>query len=418
MTPTSAPEAPRPARSDVLIIGGGLVGITLGIALARHGLDVVAVDTARIEATLAPSFDGRASAIASASARMLQAIGVWPGLADAAQPIWEIRVTDGDSPLFLHFDGTGTPDEPLGYMFENRRLRFALYKTAATLPNLRLIAPQQVTSVVKDAGGATVTLGDGSVWRVPLVVAADGRRSMWRAQEGIRTAHWSYRQSAVITTVAHALPHGDIAHERFLPAGPFAILPLGDDAEGRHRSSIVWTVALDDGPAIMQLNDTAFRTEIADRFGDFLGDISLIAPRWSYPLTFHHAERYITPRFALIGDAAHGMHPIAGQGLNVGLRDVAAMAEVLVEASRLGLDLGSEVVLERYQRWRRTDTAVILAVTDGLNRLFSNRLPGLAPARRLGLAAVHRLPPLKRFFMTHARGAVGQLPRLLQGASL
>jgi 2-octaprenyl-6-methoxyphenol hydroxylase len=414
----SAAMPSSPSRADVLIIGGGLVGISLGIALARHGVRVVAVDSAVIEATLAPSFDGRASAIASASARMLQAIGVWPGLEAVAQPIWEIRVTDGDSPLFLHFDGSSNPDEPLGYMFENRRLRFALYDTAATLDGLTLLSPDQVRSVETDSAGATVTLASGAIWRVPLVVAADGRRSQWREKAGIPIAHWSYEQAAVITTVQHAEPHGDIAHERFLPAGPFAILPLSDDEQGRHRSSIVWTVAQDDGPAIMKLSDAAFRSEIADRFGDFMGDISLIAPRWSYPLTFHHADRYVVDRFALIGDSAHGIHPIAGQGLNMGLRDVAAMAEVLVEASRLGLDLGSPVVLERYQRWRRTDNMVIAAVTDGLNRLFSNRLPGLPFARRLGLAAVHRLPPLKSFFMNHARGTVGQLPRLLRGATL
>lgn len=395
---------------DVIIIGGGLVGMTLALALTAHELEVAVVDSADLSATLDARFDGRASAIANASSKMLRAIGVWPHLEEAAQPIREIRVTDGNSPLFLHFDSAHIGHDPLGYMFENRRLRQALLQAAHAAPGLHLFAPDRLATWHRGTGRVDAVLASGVKLTAPLLVAADGRRSALRDEVGIRTATWAYRQHGIVTTVAHEQPHGDIAHERFLPDGPFAILPLQGN-----RSSIVWTVREEDGPALMQLSDRAFFAEVRKRFGDFLGELTPAAPRWSYPLNFHHAERYIDNRFALVGDSAHGIHPIAGQGLNMGLRDVAAFTQVMVESARVGLDLGSPDVLDRYQRWRRPDNAIVSAVTDGLTRLFSNDLKSLAAARRIGLAAVNRIPPLKGFFMHEAMGATGKLPRLLQG---
>lgn len=412
--------------SDVIIIGGGLVGMTLALALDAHGLSSAVVDSADLSTTLAPGFDGRASAIASASARMFEAIGLMERLAPHGCAINEIRVTDGLSPLHLHFDAREGDTGPLGYMFENRVLRVALIEAAKEAPNLRLFAPARYRDIRREATGATVELDDGTVLTAPLVIAADGRRSAVREAAGIRTGRWQYDHTAIVTMIEHEVPHGNIAFELFYPTGPFAILPMkaagapngATDAVPGTRSAIVWSVRSEDAPAYLELPERAMVAELEKRMGGFLGELRLIAPRSSYPLGFHHAERYIDERLALIGDAAHGIHPIAGQGLNMGLRDVATLAEVLVEAARLGLDLGEPAVLERYQRWRRLDNAMVAGATDLLTRLFG--IPGrpAAAVRRLGLAAVHRLPPLKRFFMAEARGETGDLPKLLQGLAV
>ncbi|MGK2285379.1 UbiH/UbiF/VisC/COQ6 family ubiquinone biosynthesis hydroxylase [Pedomonas sp. V897] len=400
----------RAISVDAIIIGGGLVGMTLALALSSHGLEVAVVDSADLNATLEASFDGRASAIANASAKMFQAIGVWPHLADVAQPIRKILVTDGDSPRFLQFDSAAIGDEPLGYMFENRLLRAGLMAAYRQSEGIRLHAPDRLVSWNRSSARVEAVLASGTRLVAPLLVSAEGRRSSLREQVGIRVAQWSYRQHGIVTTVAHEKPHGDVAHERFLPNGPFAILPLQ-----HNRSGIVWTVSDKDGPAYMGLSDRAFLAELQRRFGDFLGKVELAAPRWSYPLGFIHAERYIDDRFALIGDSAHGIHPIAGQGLNMGLRDVAAFTQVLVESARIGLDIGSPDVLRRYQQWRRPDNVSSAAVMDGLVRLFSNDLKTVTFARRFGIGLVNRIPPLKGFFMREAMGATGKLPRLLQG---
>jgi 2-octaprenyl-6-methoxyphenol hydroxylase len=410
---------PDPIQCDALIAGGGLVGLTLAMALAQGGLEVVVVDPADLPATTLPAFDGRCSAIASASARMYQALGLWDALRPHGQPIWEIRVTDGDSPLFLHFDGSAvSADEPLGYMFENRRLRLAQMALAQDLPGLTLLSPDKIERFERAPGAVRAELASGRTISTPVLIACDGRKSSLREAMGIRIARWSYRQSAIIVTVAHEEPHGGIAHEMFHPEGPFAILPLVDDEDGRHRSSLVWTVAEAHAPAYLKLADRPFTHELAKRFGDFLGQIQIISQRWTYPLGFQHAERYVAHRFALVGDSAHGIHPIAGQGLNMGLRDVAALAEVLVEGARLGLDLGDATLLERYQRWRRPDNTLMSVATDGINHLFSNEVAPVRLARRMGLGAVQRLSPLKTAFMQQARGAAGNLPRLLQGQAL
>ncbi len=399
-------------QADIAIIGGGLVGLSLACAAGGAGLQVVIVDRDDPRAVLDQGFDGRVSAIAYASYQLLKTTGVWAHVAEA-QPILDIRVTDGDSPLFLHYDHRQIGDEPFGFMVENRLLRVALDRAATACPHIHRLAPATVTGMERGRDDVTIGLADGSSVRAPLVVGAEGRRSPTREAAGINTVGWSYHQTGIVCTVEHAVPHQGVAHERFLPAGPFAILPMTGA-----RSSLVWTEPTDVAAAIMALDDAAFLDELRDRFGDFLGDLSVTGPRWSYPLALQNAERYTDHRLVLVGDAAHGMHPIAGQGLNLGLRDVAALAEVLVDRARLGLDLGAADGLERYERWRRFDSVSLLAVTDVLNRLFSNDVTPVKAARDLGLAAVDRMPALKGFFMRHARGTVGKLPRLLQGVSL
>ena len=396
---------------DVIIIGGGLVGMTLALALDAHGLTSAVVDAADLDATLSAGFDGRASAIASASARMFRAIGHGAVLDEHGGAIDAIRVTDGLSPLHLHFDATEGDSGPLGYMLENRLLRAALLSAGRGAADVTLHAPAHAAAIERGQDGATVTLGDGTVLAAPLVVAADGRRSALREAAGIRTSRWTYPNTAIVTMIGHDRPHGRVAAELFYPSGPFAVLPMRDE----HRSAIVWTVDAVDAPGMLKLGPRGLAAEIARHTGGYLGTVEVIAPAASYPLSFHHAETYVAERLALIGDAAHGIHPIAGQGLNMGWRDVAALTEVLVDAARLGLDLGAPAVLARYDRWRRVDNMAVAAATDTLNRLFAVRGRTPAAVRRLGLAAVERVPALKRRFMAEARGETGARPKLLTG---
>jgi 2-octaprenyl-6-methoxyphenol hydroxylase len=374
-------------------------------------------------------FDGRSSAIAYGSKLVLDGVGLWPLVADEAEPIREIRVADDDSPLFLHYDhrdlaAPGEAASPLGYIVENRVLRRALFERAGTLPSLRLLAPRTLGPITADDSGTVATLADGTRLHARLVAAADGKESALRRAAGIRTVEWRYKQTGIVTTVAHERPHAGIAIEHFLPAGPFAILPMTDEPAAdaglprRPRSSIVWTEDAALAPHIVALPDAEFAAELAARFGDFLGAVAPVGPRWAYPLSLMQAETYIAQRLALVGEAAHVIHPIAGQGLNVGIRDVAALAEAVVDARRLGLDIGDDSVLERYQRWRRLDAVLLAAVTDGLNRLFSNTIAPVKLVRGLGLAAVDRLPPLKRLLMQHAMGTLGERPRLARGQPL
>jgi len=399
---------------ELLIAGGGLTGLLLGVACAGAGLAVAVVDRQDPTALLSEDFDGRSSAIGYGSHKVLDAIGLWPEIARDAEPIREIRVADGDSPLFLHYDHreleTGVP---LGYIVENRILRRALIDRAGSIPSLRFLAPLAVDSVSTSALGGTAALSDGRQIRARLVAAADGRTSPLRQAAGIRTVEWRYPQTGIVTTVRHQRPHHGVAVERFMSAGPFAILPMTGN-----RSSIVWTERAELPPRLVSLSDSAFAAELAARFGDFLGPVEPVGPRWSYPLTLLVAEKYVSTRLALVGEAAHTIHPIAGQGLNLGIRDVAALAELVIDARRLGLDIGGDPVLLRYQQWRRFDTLALAAVTDGLNRLFSNSLSPVQLARDIGLAAVNRFPPLKRLLMRDAMGIVGDLPRLVRGEPL
>ncbi|HKT16010.1 MAG TPA: UbiH/UbiF/VisC/COQ6 family ubiquinone biosynthesis hydroxylase [Allosphingosinicella sp.] len=400
-------------RADVIILGGGLVGLTLAIALDRHGLSSIVVDPADPQAVAAPGYDGRATAIASASWRMLEAIGVADELKDHGCPIEAIRISDGLAPGGLVFE----PDAaggPLGIMVENRLLRSALRETAQRASNIALLMPAQVGEMVRDGAGVRIALADGRLLAAPLLVGAEGRASPTREAAGIRIARWSYDHAAIIVTVTHERPHANVAYEIFYPAGPFAILPMLPGT----RSAIVWSVPAKDAPAVLDLPDRALAAEIEKRMGGFLGPVALAGGRASYRLGFHHAASITAERLALAGDAAHGIHPIAGQGLNLGMRDAAALAQVLVEGARIGLDLGDSQLLARYERWRSLDTLMVAAATDGLTRLYA--VPGrtASAVRRFGMGAVQRLGPVKDWLMAEARGENGDLPLLLRGLSI
>ncbi len=406
-------KTPAPLKSDVVIVGGGMAGLTLAAALGGVGLGVVVVDTQAEEIKTAAPYDGRTSAIAHGSMRVLKGIGLWQRLAGEAEPILDIRVSDGDSRLFLHYDHRDIGNDPLGYIVENTAIRRALHAHLAGLPSVRVLAPARVTALDRSRSFARATLEDGRTISAALAVAADGRSSPTRRAAGIAVTQWRYGQTSLVCTVAHETPHRGVAHERFLPAGPLAVLPMRGQ-----RSSIVWSEHDDVAAAAFALDDRAFTAEIERRFGPWLGSMILVGGRWRYPLALAHAERYVADRLALLGDAAHAIHPIAGQGFNLGLRDVAVLAEVVVDAIRLGLDPGDAQALARYERWRSFDSMALVAATDALNRLFSAGFPPLRLARTLGLAMVDRLPPLKRFFMRDAMGVVGDLPRLARGEAL
>jgi 2-octaprenyl-6-methoxyphenol hydroxylase len=406
---------------DMLIAGGGFAGLTLAIAL-RQGLGSQglgpSVSVTVADPTLGKSHadDERASAIVAAARRLFETLGVWQGVAGEAQPILDMvvtdsRVDDAVRPVFLTFAGDVEPGEPFAHIIENRILIPAL-EAKAREAGVALRA-SAVTTVSYDGERAAVALADGSTLKARLLVAADGARSSIREQAGIAVRGWEYGQSAIVTTVAHERDHEGRAVEHFLPGGPFAILPL----TGR-RSSIVWTETTDDAERIMALADDAFHAELEQRFKLHLGEIRTVGARRVHPLGFFIARSFIAERIALVGDAAHVIHPIAGQGLNMGLRDSAALAEVLVDAARLGLDPGAADVLERYQRWRRFDTMTMGLATDGLNRLFSNRSAALRVVRDIGLGLVDRVPNLKRLFICEAAGLVGDVPKLLRGKSL
>ncbi|HMQ93259.1 MAG TPA: FAD-dependent monooxygenase [Amaricoccus sp.] len=400
---------------DVLIVGGGLNGPALALALASGGLSSVVIDAQPRARRAAPEFDGRAYALALSSRRMLAALGLWRDLAAQAQAINDIKISDGRAgegaaPWHLHFDRNEIDEGPMGHFLEDRYLRGALLDA---IDGSALIEHRSETEAVAQApgpGGIAVTLGDGSRLRAALLVGCDGRGSRVAARAGIARLGWEYRQSALVCAVEHELPHHGIAHQFFMPPGPLAILPLPGN-----RSSIVWTEARDRAAVIAGLEREAYLAALRPRFGDFLGGIRLAGARFGYPLGLSLAESFTAERVALAGDAAHGIHPLAGQGLNLGLRDVAALAEVLVEAHRRGLDIGAPDVLAGYQRWRRFDTAMLVAATDGLNRLFSNDNPLLRLGRDLGLGLVNRLPALRRGLIREAAGLAGDLPKLLLG---
>jgi 2-octaprenyl-6-methoxyphenol hydroxylase len=400
-------------RADIAVVGGGLSGLSLAIACAAAGIETAVVDREDPAKFRDAAYDGRTTAIAYGSQQVLKGIGVWDALSAYAEPIREIRVADGDSPLFLHYDRAEIDAEALGYIVENRLLRGALQARAETLPSLTLYAPSAVEQVEFGETQAQLALSDAGRIAASLVVGADGRNSPMREAAGIKTWRKSYRQIAIVCVVRHEKPHRGVAVEHFRAAGPFAILPMQGN-----RSSIVWTEEEHEASLLLALDDKAFAHQLASRFGDFLGRVEPEPGRWSYPLSLILAERYAAPRLALIGDAAHVIHPIAGQGWNLGVRDIAALAELLVDAHRLGIDLGSAELLRRYERWRRFDSLTLTTVTDGLNRLFSNEAPPLRLARDLGLAAVNHAPGLKRFFMRHAMGVTGDPPRLVKGESL
>jgi 2-octaprenyl-6-methoxyphenol hydroxylase len=411
---------------DVAIAGGGFVGRTLALALAKlapQGFRVALVDAKP------PAEDGsrpenasvedtRASALSAGIKNLLSALGIWPDLAAHAQPILAIEITDSSldaslRPHLLGFDVELRSGEPGATMVENGDLQGVLAAAVAAHQAIDVFAPDSVTDFESDAFFVTAKLASGGKIEALLLVAADGKRSRLRDRAGIKCVGWSYPQIGIVTTVEHTKPHQGRAVQHFLPAGPFAILPLKGD-----RSSIVWTEERERGEEIMAANETDFLAELAIRFGHKLGEISLAGQRQSFPLDMQVARTFIAGRLVLVGDAAHVVHPLAGQGLNIGMRDVAALTETVVEAARLGLDIGARTQLERYQRWRRFDSAFSATVMDGLNRLFSNESAPLRALRDLGLGIVDRAPPLKRFLVREAAGQTGTVPRLLRGEAL
>lgn len=397
--------------ADVIIVGGGAVGTTFAAMTASAGLSPVLIDREAPKTLAAEPFDGRAFAFSYGTKRILETMGVWSALDNDAEPILAIRVSEKRSPFFLHYVHDDLGPDPLGWLVESRHLRRALHDAVAR-SGVRFLAPASVEQDTRDAYSGIVTLADGRRLRAPLIVAADGANSPLRTRAGIAVTKWDYGQIAIVTTVVHERPHRGIAHEHFRAPGPFAILPLRGN-----RSSLVWVEQPETARALLALERPDFDRELRTRFGDFLGTVESSGPIWSYPLRLRLARRYVAPRLALLGDSAHTLHPLAGQNLNLAFRDAATLLDVLVDARRRGEDLGARDVLERYERQRRGANLAMFAATDGLNRLFSNDRLWLRGLRGLGLAAVDRLPGVKRAFMGYARGSGGNLPSLARGES-
>ncbi|MDO8328442.1 MAG: UbiH/UbiF/VisC/COQ6 family ubiquinone biosynthesis hydroxylase [Cypionkella sp.] len=404
--------------ADIVIVGGGLNGPALGVALAQAGLRVTVVDARPAGARAEAGFDGRAYALALASKRLLSVIGVWPRLEAKVQPILQIKASDGvagqgPAPFFLTFDHAELEEGPMGFMAEDRHL-YAAFLAAMAESGVRLISGETVVSQEVTAGGVVVELASGRRVSARVLVGCDGRASGVAQRAGIGRTGWGYGQTALVTAIRHEKDHHGIAQQFFMPSGPLAILPL----PGGHLSSIVWSETDAQAQAIQALSDEDYLAALRPRFGDFLGGISLAGERFTYPLNLTLANSFVADRVALVGDAAHGVHPIAGQGLNLGLRDVGALAQVLIEAQRRGEDIGAADVLERYQRWRRFDSTALALGMDAVNRLFSNDNPVLRLGRDLGLGLVNAVPGLRRGFMRQAAGLSGEVPKLLQGVAV
>ncbi|MBI37515.1 MAG: 2-octaprenyl-6-methoxyphenyl hydroxylase [Alphaproteobacteria bacterium] len=403
--------------AEVCIVGGGLIGLTLALALSSTGLEVAIVERVDLQDTISSEFDGRATAISNGSAQVIKGIGLWNLVSDQLSPINDIRVSDKNSLFFLHYDHTEVGNEPLGYIIENRLLRLSLLKKIKEQNRISLLAPAKITEINKSPNKVQLKLADGRKIKSQLLLACDGKNSSLRESTGIPVTSWNYNQSSIVFSVFHEISHDNLAHELFLPGGPFAILPMVD-LNGRHRSAVVWTDSKSLIPSLLALKEEEFISELYKRFGDFLGKLEIVGSKWTYPLSLLHAQRYIDHRFALVGDAAHSIHPIAGQGLNMGIRDIAALSEVIVDARRLGADIGLSETLSAYERWRRFDNLVLAVVTDTINKLFSNDIPPVRTARRFGLGTINEVAPLRRALMRHAMGTMGELPRLIRGESL
>ncbi len=402
--------------TDILIAGGGLNGPAQALALAQGGFRVTVVDARPAPDRAETGFDGRAYALAVASVRLLKTIGVWSAVAEKAQPILEIKASDGRAgegaaPFFLHFDAAEIEEGPMGHMLEDRFLYAAFLAAMRAAPGITLLSGETVVGQEVSTSGVTVRLASGRELTAGLLVGCDGRGSGVATRAGIKRVGWGYGQTALVTAIQHEKDHEGIAQQFFMPSGPLAILPL----KGGHHSSIVWSETDDVAAAIQALPDDQYLEALRPRFGDFLGEISLAGARFTYPLSLSLAERFVADRVALVGDAAHGVHPIAGQGLNLGLRDVAALAEVLILARRRGEDVGSPVALEEYQRWRRFDATALALGMDAVNRVFSTDNPVLRLGRDLGMGLVSALPGLRRGFIRQAAGLTGELPKLLAG---
>lgn len=396
--------------TDIAIVGGGLNGPTLAIALEQRGLNVTVIDALPAPKRGMRDFDGRSYALAHASMRLLRGIDLWDAIKDHTQPMLEIKVTDGragtgPSPWMMHFDHTEIEEGPMGYMCQDRHLRQALL---AKMDGAARITQMSGETVVAQSSGQ-LTLASGKTVTAKLIVGADGRASGTAERAGIKRTGWGYGQTAIVCAVEHELPHGGIAHQFFMPTGPLAILPLPDNC-----CSIVWSETETRATKIMAMDDTDFLDALRPAFGSFLGELTLVGKRFSYPLSLTIANRFIADRVVLVGDAAHGVHPIAGQGLNAGLRDVAALVDVLSDAKARGEDIASAAVLARYEQWRRFDTATLAAATDTFNKLFSNDNPLLRAVRDMGMVAINATPRLRRTFIREAAGLTGDLPSLMR----
>ena len=399
---------------DIAIVGGGLNGPALALAAAQVGLRVIVLDATSHKPRKNAKFDGRAYALALASKRLMAAVGVWENVAQDAEPMLNIRVSDGHagvgaSPFFMDFDHAELEEGPMGYMVEDRHLRYALQAAMQTSPLIEYRLATRVTGQSTGPEGVTLSLANNQKITTRLLVGADGRQSGTAARAGITYTGWQYGQTALVCAVEHDRPHGGVAHQFFMPAGPMAVLPLS-----ARRSTVVWSEKTDSATVIKTLDDAAFLDVLRPRFGDFLGDIALTGGRFSYPLGMMIAKSYIAPNVALIGDAAHGVHPIAGQGLNAGLRDVAALIQVLSEAKQRGEDFASQPVLAQYQLWRRYDATALAVATDGFNRLFSNDNPILRLGRDLGMGMLNAMPKVRRGILREAAGLTGDLPDLMR----
>jgi len=404
--------------ADILIVGGGLNGPALALALASGGLSSVIIDALPLATRRKPAFDGRAYALSLTSVLMLQILGIWDGVQGESQPMLDIKVSDGRpgagaSAMHVHFDHHEIAEGPMGYMLEDRYLRRALLDAVKGSALIRQIAPAKVEAQKISASHAEVTLSDGRILRGRVLVGCDGRRSGVAMRAGIARAGHDYHQSGLVCAVSHERPHNGVAYQQFMASGPLAILPLKGD-----RSAIVWTETTGRAAVIAAMSDHDFMAELRPRFGDFLGKIKLVGKRFSYPLSLTVATEFAQSRLALVGDAAHGIHYLAGQGLNLGLRDVAVLAEVLLDAARRGEDIGNALVLARYSRWRGVDAAGLAASTDLINALFSNDNPVLRVARVAGLGVVNAIPALRRDFIREAAGLTGDLPKLLKGQAI
>jgi 2-octaprenyl-6-methoxyphenol hydroxylase len=397
------------AHFDVAVVGGGMTGLALACALGTDGIETVVVDRMAVNGPPSRNADPRVTAIALGSARFLRAVGAFDEMEAAGQAILDIEVREARSPFAVHYDHAAVGDEPMGWIVENAVIRDALVTRLRELPAVHLHMPATWREVETDGDGATITLEDGRTLRAGLLVAADGKFSKLRERLGIRASFKDYGQDGIVATLAHEHPHRGLASEHFFPDGPFAVLPMPGE-----RSSIVWALERDLAKEVGALPADAFVAEVADRVGERLGRIDLASPVRTFPLVLATVDRFTATRAALVGDAAHGIHPIAGQGWNLALRDVAALAEITADRAALGLDPGAREALDAYERWRGVDTATLVAITDGINRLFANDLTPLRLARNLGFAAVDRLPFAKRLFMRHAMGTLGDLPRRMR----
>lgn len=400
-------------KTTVLIIGGGLSGLTLAAVLGKAGIDVTCIDRDPPVSQLAQKYDGRTTAISYASHKVLQAAGAWDAMLPDCEPILDIRVADGNSPLYLHFasesDGNGAP---FGWIIENRLMRKVLFENATRLKKqVRHIAPAEIKKFISDESSVGVILKDGTKITAPLMIGADGRQSAVREWLGIQIKKTDYHQTAIVCNVQHALNHENVAVEHFRAAGPFAILPMTRSDKGEYRSSVVWTEHGNDAGAALKLPPAEFDRRLQELFGTHLGKVKHVSPPMGYPLNLMHADSYIGPRTALMAEAAHAIHPIAGQGLNLSMRDIATLAGLIVDHLKLGLDIGSPALLKRYEAERRSDTLLMAGVTDALNRLFSNNLKSVAVLRDLGLGMVEKFPLLKRYFAGQAMGISGVRPK-------